>query len=80
MSSRDEYTSEIYKSQYSNSFELANKAIIFARYSLKSGHYMSLDDILDEMKKDPKTIQSEIEILESKYRPHANKDDEKSQD
>jgi hypothetical protein len=50
---REQLTNEKLKCLFKNNFDLANYAIRLARYSIKSGHEVSIDDLLDEVRRHP---------------------------
>lgn len=50
---RDRLTNEKIKVLFKNNFELANYAIKLARYSIHSGHEVTVDDLLEEIRLHP---------------------------
>jgi hypothetical protein len=53
MSMRDQLTNQSLKGLFKNNFDLANYAIKLARYLIKSGEDISVDDLLDKVRKNP---------------------------
>lgn len=65
MGLRDHLTNEKLKGLFKNNFELANFAIGLARYSIKSGHEVSVDELLDEIRRNPnKDYIKELEAMD----------------
>ena len=60
----DEMTNESLRGICSSSFELAHFAIRLGRYHMKAGHETTLQEILDEIRKnpDPNYIEKLIEM------------------
>ncbi len=50
---RDHLTHEKLRGIFKNNFELANYAIRLGTYLMKSGHEVTLDGLLDEVRKNP---------------------------
>jgi hypothetical protein len=46
-------TNEVLKGLFKNNFDLANHAIRLARHYVKSGHEISIDSILQEIRRNP---------------------------
>jgi len=46
-------TNERFRGVFKNNFEFANRAIQLGRYYIKSGHEVSLDALLNEIKRNP---------------------------
>ena len=62
---KDRLTNEALKKHFRNNFELANYVINVARYFIKSGHEMPLDDLLREIEKHPNRYNvEELEAME----------------
>jgi len=53
MALRDALTNERLKSLFKNNFELANYAIKLARQEIKSGQEVIVDDLLDDIRRNP---------------------------
>ena len=53
MAIRDQLTNERLKGLFKNNFELVNYAIRLGRYYLKSGHEITIDNLLEEVRKNP---------------------------
>ena len=53
MKIKEQLTNQKLKGLFKNNFELANYAIRFAKYSVKSGHEVSVDELLEEIRKHP---------------------------
>jgi hypothetical protein len=50
---RNLLTNEGIKALFKNNFELANQAIRLARFYIKSGHEVSMEKLLNEIKRNP---------------------------
>lgn len=50
---RDNLTHEKLRGIFKNNFELANYAIRLGTYLMRSGHEVTLDGLLDEVRKNP---------------------------
>jgi hypothetical protein len=50
---RDRLTQESLRGIFKNNFELANYTIRLGSYLIRSGHEVSLDGLLDEVRKNP---------------------------
>jgi len=46
-------TNERFRGVFKNNFEFANRAIQLGRYYIKSGHEVTLDGLLNEIKRNP---------------------------
>jgi len=46
-------TNERFRGIFKNNFEFANQAIKLGRYYVKSGHEVTLDGLLNEVKRNP---------------------------
>ena len=51
--SRDSLTNESLRGLFKNNFELTNQAIRLARFYIKSGHEISMNKLLNEIKRNP---------------------------
>jgi hypothetical protein len=50
---KDQLTNESLKGLFKNNFNLANYAIRLGRYYIKSGHEISLEGLLDQVRRHP---------------------------
>lgn len=66
---KDNLTNEALKKQFKNNFELALYAIRVARYFVKSGHEVNVDELLRDIQKNPDLYR--IEELEAMERADA---------
>lgn len=55
-------TKEKFRGLFKNNFDLANYAIRLARYNIKSGHEVNVDELLDEIRRNPNRLK-ELEML-----------------
>lgn len=62
MINRDTLTNEKLRGIFKNNFELANYAIRLGRYYMKSGHEVPLDELLEQVRKNPS--ESYLEALQ----------------
>ena len=67
--SKDQLTNEALKKQFKSNFELANYAISAARYLIKSGHEVVVEDLLRDIQKNPNLYR--VEDLEAADRAEA---------
>jgi hypothetical protein len=53
-------THEYLKGLFKNNFDLTNSAIKLARYYVKSGHEVNIDQLLDKIRRNPKQLELEL--------------------
>jgi hypothetical protein len=53
MATRDHLTNEQLKGLFKSNFDLANHAIRMARHYIKAGHEVTVDSLLQEIRKNP---------------------------
>jgi hypothetical protein len=62
---KDQLTNEALKKLFKNNFELAQYAIRVARYFVKSGHEVNVDELLRDIQKNPDLYRiEELEAME----------------
>lgn len=74
---RDQLTNEQLKNLFKSNFELAIYAMEMARYQVAAGQETSVEDILDEIKSNPRQYSiHELSkmIEEAKANPHADEE------
>jgi len=57
-------TKEKFRGLYKSNFDLANYAIRLAKYQIKAGREVSVDELLEEIRKNPNRLK-ELESLEN---------------
>ena len=63
---RSNLTNEGFKGLFKNNFELTNQTIRLAKYYIRSGHEVSMDKLLKEIKRNPSpTYVADLESMES---------------
>ena len=70
MQQRENLTNEGLKGLYKSSFDLTNYAIRLARYYVKSGHEISVDSLLGQVRRNPhedlEALEEQIEEIQEK--------------
>jgi hypothetical protein len=56
-------TKEKFRGLYKSNFDLANYAIRLAKYQIKAGREVNIDELLDEIRKNPNRLK-ELELLD----------------
>ena len=68
MAQRDQLTSQALRSLFKSNFDLAAYAIGLARYYIRSGREITIDQLLDEIRKNPHQFDAkriaELEAIE----------------
>jgi len=60
--SKDLLTNESLKALFKNNFDLANYVMRLARYYVASGREVNIDHLLDEVRKNPKILETLKEL------------------
>lgn len=70
-------TTELLKKQFKSNFDLALQAIATARYLIKSGHEVKVDELLGNISKNPEQWRPEtLEALERAEEESVSEEDE----
>lgn len=75
MGLRDHLTNEGLRGIFRNNFELTNYVIGLGRHYVKAGHEISVDQLLEQVRKNPHAVDWKKEEMEEEEREAAQKDE-----